>query len=191
MENFSEEAFAAYVAAFLDGEGSIMTQETKGKLYIRCALTNTHKGVLLAIQKRMNYGIIYEAKRSEWGRKPGFHLYINSFKQNEDFLRMIRPYLIIKADKADKALAIIESRKAAIDVYKERNRLIMLEIEAGVPQVEIARKFNMSQGNISCIKLGKTWPSKAKKYRRTLERQSHGLSPDSRPSRPDHSTILG
>lgn len=169
MKHFSKEIFAAYVAAFMDGEGSILFQTVRGKIYIRCVLTNTHGGVLRSIHKRLGYGTLSKrpVRKKEW--KQVYVLYVDGFENVEIFLKEIRPYLIIKAQKADAAFAVINKRKKAIDGYKERNRLIKLELEAGTPQVEIARKFDMSQQNISTIKLGHSWPSRAKNYR-TIKR---------------------
>jgi transcriptional regulator with XRE-family HTH domain len=159
MEHFSEDAFLGYVAAFLDGEGSIIFNQVRRGTYIRCVFTNTHEEVLLMMQKRLGFGTVLKKKRREnW--KQCFFLYVNSFDDSERLLRLIRPYLVIKAAKADKALAIIDERTRTLNSYKDRNKIILSEIERGMPQTEIAKRFGLTQQAISTIKLGHTWPSK-------------------------------
>lgn len=160
MEHFSEDAFLGYVAAFLDGEGSILFNQVKRGTYIRCVFTNTHEEVLLLMQKRLGFGTVLKKKRPHEKWKQCFFLYVNSFDDSERLLRLIRPYLIIKAAKADKALAIIDGRSRTLDSYKDRNKIILSEIERGTPQVKIAKRFGLTQQAISTIKLGHTWPSK-------------------------------
>ena len=159
MEHFSEDAFLGYVAAFLDGEGSILFNQVKRGTYIRCVFTNTHEEVLLMIQRRLGFGTILKKQRRE-GWKQCFFLYVNSFDDSERLLRLIRPYLVIKAAKADKALAIIGERTMALGSYRDRNEIILSEIKRGTPQTEIAKRFGLTQQAISTIKLGHTWPSK-------------------------------
>lgn len=158
MRNFSEDAFIGYVAGFLDGEGSIIFNKVKGNYYIRCVFTNTHEPVLLLIKERLGFGTILK-KKIEKNCKQCFFLYVNSFDDAERLLRLVRPYLIIKAAKADDALAIIDKRSKAIASHKERDETILSEIKKGVSQTEIAKRFGLSQQMISSIKLGRTWPS--------------------------------
>lgn len=159
MKNFSEDSFLGYVAAFLDGEGSIIFNKVRGNSYIRCLFTNTHEEVLISIQQRLGFGSIQKRKlRNGW--KQCFVLCVSNFEDTERLLRLIRPYLIIKAEKADKALAIINQRTDVSRSYEERNKIILEEIKKGVPQVTIAARFGLSQQAISFVKLGHRWPSR-------------------------------
>jgi hypothetical protein len=164
MDNFSEDAFAGYIAGFLDGEGSIITAAHRYNHFIRIVLANTHEPTLLAIQKRLGFGNIHKRPSKNPKHKTLFVLYIDNFDRIEELLRMVRPYLYIKADKANEAFKVIDKRKASIANIIQRNESIINEINKGLPQTEIAKKYKMSQQNISCIKSGKTWPSRQKRY---------------------------
>src|ERR1700685_118787 len=169
MKHFSDEEFAAYVAAFMDGEGSIVLSKHGHYFFVRCVLTNTHKNVIFAMRRRLSFGNIYTS-RQKTEYKTMYRLFIDGFENNETFLKMIQPYLIIKAAKARKALAIVKIRKEAVEFQQHRNKLILAEVNKGIPQTTIAKRFGVCQQSVSLIKNSHK-RAKKRKYYRVLKRQ--------------------
>ena len=161
MDRFSDEAFAAYLAAFIDGEGSIILHQVRYNHFVRVIITNTHIGVLESIVRRLGCGTIYRRNPGSLGKKPMFQLYFDGLDVNERVVRLARPYLIIKAHLADEAMKIFEDRKIEMESRNNRNSDILADINShALSQKEIAKKYGLSQQMISFIKKGKYWPSK-------------------------------
>lgn len=104
----------AYAAGFFDGEGSIgiaFTKNTNGKRYHRLmiSIVQTDPRPLLWIKARFG-GYMGTGKMHNLGRKLAYTWQSNS-QVAEDFLRTIRPYLIVKAEQADIALAFRETKR--------------------------------------------------------------------------------
>ena len=101
-----------YIAGLFDGEGGIyITQKidkrfSKGILVrnIRCQVANTHKGVLINLQK------IFGGTIRLKNHKRGFTWEIAGQKNVLDFLNKIYPYLIIKKEQVKLAIQYLKSR---------------------------------------------------------------------------------
>lgn len=94
-----------YIAGFFDGEGycSIMKRSPGGHsrspYWIIASMANTHKGVLDEIQKVFGGKVIFHTGGT--GRNHPHYRLTFYTQQAINFIRTIRPYLIIKQREAD------------------------------------------------------------------------------------------
>ena len=110
------EAQKGYIAAFLDGEGGIqITQSFRKDREYRLALhpdvyfTNTNEEVIRTIRSWLGGGSITE-RREEGGHNDTFVLTVSGVRSILDLLKAIRPYLIVKSDRADLMIEYCSSR---------------------------------------------------------------------------------
>jgi len=108
----------AYFAGIIDGEGSIIFHEDRPKTNFCVEVSNTDEKVMIWIQKLFApYQKVVYRKRE---RKSGFgvkenwkdvyQLYINGIMNVYDICRAILPYLIIKKEKAERALTLLKNK---------------------------------------------------------------------------------
>lgn len=154
IAQYSQEAFTAYVAGMLDGEGYIEIDRRLNSIRIRIA--STYLQVLHDIHQRMGIGNVHPYKRPAHYRPLSVYTTTNA-ADSGTLLRMCRPYLQIKAARADEALEIIGRMQRRVDDLDARNRLILEAIAAGELQKDIGKRFDLSQTAVSRIKLGHTW----------------------------------
>lgn len=108
---------AAYIAGFLDGEGSVILYMRRDTVALRVTFANTNRHVLEWIQEHISVGnIIGKPRRIGSNHKVGFMLLINS-DSALTLLTQVLPYLIIKREQAQIAIDFqnslhIPSRKA-------------------------------------------------------------------------------
>lgn len=113
-----KESDIGWIAGFLDGNGSIITQIVKNEdrkygFHIRISISfvqkSQYKHVLLALQKQLLVGTLRD-------RKDGICEYvIVSVSSVESILLMLMPYLRIKKNLAKHVLKIIEYKRNIID----------------------------------------------------------------------------
>jgi hypothetical protein len=97
---------AAYIAGFLDGEGSIMLYRRKdrGKVELRITATNTHREILEWIMSTTGCGsIIAQGQPNPDKHYPAWHWRIKP-SDCVALLEVVRPYLRLKASQADLAM---------------------------------------------------------------------------------------
>ena len=101
--NELSEVDAAYIAGFLDGEGSIMIIGRSDAFMIRISFANTKRNVLEWIRERTGVGNITEKSRDNPNHATSYILLINS---NAAFtlLQKISKYLIIKKIQSELAI---------------------------------------------------------------------------------------
>lgn len=187
MKNFSTDAFLGYLAGFLDGEGCI--EINKDECGIRLRLANTHRPTLDAIHARLGYGRVEEYRRpANKNYRRLFCYAVSSAPDVERFLLSVRPYISIKAEKADLALEIIRRQRARMEALDQRNAAVLAALKSGRMQKDVAAEFNISQALVSRIKSGHTWPKEIERFnaRRGLKKgirpsdqvfRLHGLPP--------------
>lgn len=118
MKTMNKEQLA-YLAGLIDGEGcltlTVRLRTAKGQktgqptIYI--SITNTHEGVLKWVEETTGIGGIYQHnKGGQWGKnsRPSFRWQMSGIWNPVQFITAIRPYLIIKAERADFLLEHIE-----------------------------------------------------------------------------------
>ncbi len=106
---------AAYLAGFVDGEGSIMILARKGTISIRTSITNTDHDVLDWIWKTVGVGDLHLARFSTEKWKTTWTWNTNG-DSTESILTQILPYLRIKKVQAE--LAIETMNRLRDPVYK-------------------------------------------------------------------------
>ena len=148
IAGFSEDAFAGYVAALLDGEGSIEIHPKECGIRIRIA--NTFKPVLDAICERLGYGRV-----EAYPKRPTLPLFAYRTSNAHDcraLLTFCRPFIQIKADRADRALQIISRMQDRADEVFARNREILAGLARGERQTVIALRVGVTQSYVSYVK---------------------------------------
>lgn len=100
----------AYIAGLFDGEGTIGYYfKTKLNGYLaQLAIYNTDPRVMVWLKKVVPFGGVF-SNNNKPGRKRGWQWMLSSRPQIEQFVRAIRPYLVIKADQVDLILALWEA----------------------------------------------------------------------------------
>jgi len=91
---------AAYIAGFLDGEGSILLYTRRDAIALRVTFANTHRGVLEFLQSTIGAGsVVAKFNYNKSSNKDGF-----AFQVNADLalslLRQVVDYLVIKKEQA-------------------------------------------------------------------------------------------
>jgi hypothetical protein len=176
IRDFSADTFAGYLAAFLDGEGCIEIQTND--CGVRLRLANTHRATLEGIHERLGYGRVEEYRRqANAGYRPLYCFAVSSAPDVERFLLLTRPYIQIKAEKADRALAIIAAQRERMEALDARNRAVLNRVNGGAMQKDVAREFGISQSLVSRIKSGHLWPTEIAKFN-----ARRGLKKGMRPS---------
>ena len=106
---------AAYLAGFLDGEGSIMLYRRGNGAAMRISISNTNRPVLEWCQRATSVGAIVVAPRSNPRHKTAMMWMVNS-QPAASILEQVLPYLIVKHEQATVALEF--QRKLAIPADK-------------------------------------------------------------------------
>jgi hypothetical protein len=159
MNNWTDETFAAYVAGFMDGEGSIEIHPQECGVRIRIA--NIYLPALSGIRERLGFGKVEAYKRPAKFKQLYAYCCSNA-TDCRSLLVTVRPYLTVKAKRADYALEVIARMQARMDALDTRNRSVLEMINSGARQIDVARQFGVSQALISRIKSGHTWPCEIK-----------------------------
>lgn len=145
FDTWDDTAFAAWLAGFTDGEGCIYIP--KNGMII--TLANTNSEVIRAIGRRLGYGTIRETIHSQSKWKPKFTIEFKNYAETTAFLEIVRPYLTIKADKADAALAKAARWTDKLSATKQRN-IEMLRLRGlGLTHREIGVRFGISRTSVT------------------------------------------
>lgn len=110
VRNMSD-AERAWFAAALDGEGSIVIQNKKTG-YSRLQVTNTCVPFLDRVIEYTGVGYIRHTYKPDpsTGHKDGYNWFCCINHQVQEILRQVRPWLIVKAERAD---IVLEGRAFA------------------------------------------------------------------------------
>jgi len=101
---------AAYIAGFLDGDGSIILYKRRTKVALRVSFTNCKKPVLEWIREQTGIGNITSKTLYSSKHAPGWHLLINS-EAAQTLLVQVVPYMHIKRLRAQLAIEFHERLK--------------------------------------------------------------------------------
>lgn len=175
MKDWSDDAFAAYLAAMIDGEGHI---EIIASCSVRVRIANTIKPTLDAMRDRLGFGRVIEYARPA-GRnyKRLFCLEVSSAAEINKLFAVCGRFIHMKPDQMAAAMEIVGRVLAEAGKIDNRNRAILAAIKSGRVQNEIARAFGVSPQLVSHIKKGHTWSSvisghRARKLAKTFPRGS-------------------
>ena len=106
----------SYVAGFFDGEGHVSCYQLKGRPAYRFSLGMGQKVPAMKVLEDIrlflwtSHGIrsaIYISKRTTGRNSRQANLSITSARHTLNFLVLVRPHLIVKADKADAAIPLL------------------------------------------------------------------------------------
>ncbi len=112
-----------YIAGFIDGEGSILINPPRVRIYI----SNTNKPILIEIKNFLKCGTIFDVKRKEnknWSKQYMFVL--SNHKDCLIVLQHLKNKLIIKKDKCQEAINYISNKRWQGD-YLSKEELIKLK----------------------------------------------------------------
>ncbi len=173
FSSFTEEAFAAYLAGFTDGEGCIYIKQPSGYGACRVTLANCVEEVLIGIMDRLGYGSMKsQQQRGNWRERFTFDVY--NAKDCERFLLLVRPYLKIKADQADAALQRIADQYSRTAGRLARNAAIVAAANNGEKRRDVAKRFGVSPQTVSRLCEGHNWPSERSDYAKRKQRNNKG-----------------
>lgn len=94
---------AAYLAGFIDGEGSVMLYRRRDSVALRVTAANTHLATLKNIAKLCGCGGVVHFDRGNPKHKPAGWWQVNA-EAAASMLKQIRPYMFTKRQQADLAL---------------------------------------------------------------------------------------
>ncbi len=145
IKDFSDDAFAGYLAAFLDGEGCI--EINVDECGVRLRLANTYRPTLDAMCARLEMGRVEEYRgRSAPHHKRIYCYAVSSAPDVERFLLIVRPYLTIKTEKADRALTIIGHQRKRME-----------ELDDSIDAASIMRALSPVERRVAAV--GSAWDS--------------------------------
>lgn len=101
----------AYIAGFFDGEGciSVSWREASNNVLVHIAASQNRPGVPVWLHTMFGGTLFVEQPRNASG-SPHTKWAIRGHEECRIFLQLLRPYLRIKAQEADEALAILANR---------------------------------------------------------------------------------
>ena len=94
---------AAYLAGFVDGEGSIMLTPRRDKVALKFSVSNTNKAILDWIAIVTGVGAVQQHRKASDTNKTCFQYQANS-EAAESIIEQLLPYLIVKKEQAKLAL---------------------------------------------------------------------------------------
>jgi len=124
----------AYLAGFLDGDGSIYFIIRKKGIEPRIAFTNNSRELIEEIRSLINSKHItfWERHRINPNARETYHIRIGGLQDIKNFLEQILPYLRRKRPQAELMLEFCSSRlrrmKKGIRYYSEREKEIAKEV---------------------------------------------------------------
>lgn len=142
-----------YIAGFFDGEGTIAIVGNR----LRMSIPQTNFEVLDEIRQFLSFGSIFKEKKRKEHWKDSWVLYTSNSEDTYRFLLRVKNLLIVKKDKAEKAIKVYEdviNRKSlkmvmkvkALDLVKEGKSYREIEKETGVGRQTICRLMKTSVG---------------------------------------------
>jgi len=112
------EAELAYTAGILDGEGSIVIQEhyrRPNNPRCRMEIYNSNREMLDWMSEKFCKGLVRVRSKNKLVKTTMYFWIVNPQKAVQTILIALLPFLIIKKEKAKKALSILEKRMGKPD----------------------------------------------------------------------------
>jgi hypothetical protein len=151
-----------YAAGLFDGEGSVGVYSHRFQLTI----TNTHRGVLEGLRELFGVGSVL-TQRSVPGRRVVYVWVVTNRAAVQKVLSLLRPFLIIKAEKADEVLAM-----AALPTKQDLNALGCVECGGPVVARRLCRSHyqRVSRRRLTAVcGCGASMDSRSTRCRRCFE----------------------
>lgn len=170
MESWSDREFACWLAGFFDGEGCVYLNP-KAIRSCEVSIASTDEHVIRAIHSRIGIGSITKVVYSTSKWKPKYQYRVRNYRDVLVFLETIRPFLIVKAEKADEALLRAQQVYDERELRRNRNMQILEMSASGFLDREIASKLGVSRSLIQLIRSGKLKVSDCPKRDRIRTRE--------------------
>lgn len=123
------EAESAYIAGFVDGEGSILLYLRRDTASLRLSISNTKRHVLEWISERTGLGSIITREHENLKHATSHNWQVNS-EGAESVIEQIRPYMIIKTRQADLGLTVQSKlRNPALKADREWQKAAVIEMK--------------------------------------------------------------
>lgn len=174
FQDWSDERFAVWLAGFFDGEGCIYIP----KQGVDVSISNTNGEVIRAIFERVGVGFIEITTHGNLSWKPKHSWRVKTYVEAHAVLKLLRPYLVLKAEKADIALVKTQRFLDVRDLILERNRQI-IQMSKTCTQKEVAAHFGLSRQSIWRIVNPETWQAISERRRVPVEKRRVKRSPRS------------
>jgi hypothetical protein len=139
----SRQTDLAYLAGLIDGEGTIRVGRFKApgiRYQVQLLLVNTDVRMIEHAQRVTGLGIVYQSKADRTGAIPAnwnpVHRWQVVSRQAAEAIKLVRPYLVVKAELADLVLsmptrskgrgphdaAVLAEQERIYDIVRELNR---------------------------------------------------------------------
>lgn len=123
-------ADAAYLAGFVDGEGSIMLTPRRDKVAVKFSISNTNKAILDWVAVVTGVGAVQDHRSGDGTNKACFQYQANS-EAAESIIQQIEPYLIVKKEQAKLALETQERlRNPALNADRDWQQEYITQMKA-------------------------------------------------------------
>ncbi|HEC64561.1 hypothetical protein LCGC14_1307020 [marine sediment metagenome] len=134
-----------YIAGFVDGEGSIIVYEKRGKVIFQ--ISNTDLKILESIKNYIGFGYIRVSHRNPEKWKPQGVYVVSRHEDVEKILKKLKGKIIVKNERLNNALFFIKNknweRKIPLDIKKIRKMQ-----KEGKSLIKIANEFGVGQTTI-------------------------------------------
>jgi hypothetical protein len=146
-----DHAFAAWLAGFFDGEGSVYLS-TGQPTSIAVSIGNTNRDIVESIARRVGIGSIETRLQKSLNWNTTYIWRVRTFAGARTVLLLMRPYLTIKAEDADRALRRIAVYAEKRQRIETRNAEICALAATGKHTITaIAKRFGMHRSWVSMI----------------------------------------
>ena len=147
--HMTDEQFNSWLAGFFDGEGCIYVSKVSG---MEASVSQTRQDLIYQVRCRLKLGTVHTTtfkNQKKWHTK--YSLRMRNIPEIKQFLHRVRPFLTIKAAKADAALQKIAESEAKEANRRSRNAEIWVLRAQGLTHKQIADRFGMNRSNVSTI----------------------------------------
>lgn len=188
IPKMTDAQWRCWFAGIMDGEGSIWLSRPKANgqtRYVSVSIGNTDQRMIDAIYPRVGVGRVWCERRSGNPRRLNngdiWIWRVRNMQECRVVIDLLYPFLVVKREAADAAIAFIDSRLYRLP---RRDAEVRRAIKSGMTGKEAAKHFGVSPQTISRILRGHEWASQRKLNEdRGLPRYArhHGLNSQKRP----------
>lgn len=139
--------FFAWLGGFFDGEGCVYMKPRR--VGIEVSIVNTDLDVIHSIQQRLGYGEIAVLREAGDRHKKQLYWRVRKLHEVRRFLIQVRPYLTVKAERADRAITRIAESTRRQQSQRERYERIAELRQDGLSQSAIAARLGTTRSNIA------------------------------------------
>lgn len=149
FDAWTDDQFTAWLAGFFDGEGCIHIP--KSGVGIDCSIASTTRDVIEAVHARLSLGTTEQVAFDRENWKTKYVWRVRRYSEAEIIISRMRPFLTIKAAKADEALEYLALKQEPIRARHHLYLEIGALIDSGVPRREVAERYGIQRKTIDWI----------------------------------------